>query len=264
MQSIWLGKGIMGEDKYLLSSVNNTLEILDLLSMHDALGVAEISKILKMGKSSVFKMLYTLEKKEYVQKTPDAKYMLGIKFAHYGSIVLDRQNEFSFIKPYLRKLRDRHNETAHLSVLDRDYNIIFIDKEAPSAAMQMSSRRGAKLPAYCAAMGKVLLAGIKEGELEKVLRSLELKKKTENTITDPDLLIKELEKVRIQGYAIDAEESEIGLVCYAAPIIDIHHNTVAAISISGPSGRMKQNSEYFIDSVRETALEISKAMGYIE
>lgn len=254
----------MGEDKYLLSSVYNTLEILDLLSRHDALGVAEISKALDMGKSSVFKMLYTLEKKDYVQKMPDAKYMLGIKFAHYGSIVLERKNEFSFIKPYLCMLRDRHNETAHLSVLDRDYNIIFIDKEAPSAAMQMSSRRGAKLPAYCAAMGKVLLAGIKESELEKVLKSLELKKKTENTITDPDLLMKELKKVKEQGYATDAEESEIGLICYAAPIIDIYHNTVAAISLSGPSGRMKQNSEYFIDSIKEAALEISKAMGYTE
>lgn len=254
----------MGEDKYLLSSVYNTLEILDLLSMHDTLGVAEISKALKMGKSSVFKMLYTLEKKGYVQKMPDAKYMLGIKFAHYGSIVLERKNEFSFIKPYLRMLRDRHNETAHLSVLDRDYNIIFIDKESPSASMQMSSRRGAKLPAYCAATGKVLLAGIKEPELKDALESLELNKKTENTITDPDLLLKEIEKVKEQGYATDAEESEIGLICYAAPIIDIYHNTVAAISISGPSGRMKQNSEYLIDSVKEVALEISKAMGYTE
>ncbi len=195
---------------------------------------------------------------------PDAKYKLGIKFAHYGSIVLDRQNEFSFIKPYLRRLRDRHNETAHLSVLDSDYNVVFIDKEAPSTAMQMSSRRGAKLPAYCVAMGKALLAGIKESELKRVLGSLELKKRTENTITDPDLLMKELKKVKEQGYATDAEESEIGLVCYAAPIIDIHHNTVAAISISGPSGRMKQNSAYLVGSIKEAALEISKAMGYIE
>lgn len=252
----------MGEDKYLLSSVYNTLEILDLLSKHGALGVAEISKELNMGKSSVFKMLYTLEKKEYVQKLPSAKYNLGIKFAHYGSIVLDRQNELSFVKPFLQKLRDKHNETVHLSILDSDYNIIFIDKESSHASMQMSSRIGAKLPAYCAATGKVLLAGLLDTDKEEDLRTLELERKTEYTITDNNSLIEELRKVKKQKYAVDSEESEIGLVCYAAPIIDINNKTIAAISISGPSGRMRQNNDFLINSIKETAREISKTMGY--
>lgn len=252
----------MGEDKYLLSSVCNSLEILDLLSKHDALGVAEISKELKMGKSSVFKMLYTLEKKEYVKKVSSAKYMLGIKFAHYGSIVLDRQNELSFIKPFLQKLRDKHNETVHLSILDSDYNIIFIDKESSHASMQMSSRIGAKLPAYCAATGKVLLAALVGTDKEEELKSLKLERKTEYTVTDYDSLIEELRKAKKERYAVDSEESEIGLVCYAAPIIDINNKTIAAISISGPSARMKQNSDFLINSIKETAREISKAMGY--
>ena len=69
------------------------------------MGVAEISKELNLGKASVFRMLYTLEKKDYIHKTSDAKYKLGIKFAHYGTIVLERQNVLSVIKPYLQKLR---------------------------------------------------------------------------------------------------------------------------------------------------------------
>jgi IclR family transcriptional regulator, KDG regulon repressor len=80
----------MSEDKYLLSSVSNTLDILDLLSKHKELGVSEISRELNIGRASIFRMLYTLDKKEFVLKTPNAKYRLGIKFALYGSIVLKR------------------------------------------------------------------------------------------------------------------------------------------------------------------------------
>ncbi len=71
---------------YLLSSVNNALKILDLLSVRDNIGVAEISRLLKLDKASVFKMLYTLEHRDYVIKTADAKYRLGIKFTNYGNL----------------------------------------------------------------------------------------------------------------------------------------------------------------------------------
>lgn len=81
-----------GKEKkpYLLSSVNNALKILDLLSVRDNIGVAEISRLLKLDKASVFKMLYTLEHRDYVIKTAGAKYRLGIKFTNYGNLVAER------------------------------------------------------------------------------------------------------------------------------------------------------------------------------
>lgn len=252
----------MDNDKYLLSSVYNTLEVLDLLSQHKEMGVAEIAKALDMGKASVFRMLYTLEKKEYVHKTSNAKYMLGIKFAHYGSLVLERRNDISNIKPFLQKLRDKHNETTHLAILDDDYNIIFMDKEASNSTIQMTSRIGAKMPAYETGTGKVLLASKLDESLEREIQNFEIKKKTDYTITDKAALIEELKKIREQGYGEDQEESEIGLTCYAAPVKDITGNTVAAISISGPAARMRQNKEALINSVKETAAYISRAMGY--
>ena len=77
------GGGKMKEDQYLLSSVSNTLDILDLLNDHEELSLAEICKKLHMGKTSAFRMLYTLEAKQFVYKTPDAKYRLGMKFVQY-------------------------------------------------------------------------------------------------------------------------------------------------------------------------------------
>jgi len=252
----------MDNDKYLLSSVYNTLEILDLLSKHEELGVADISKELNMGRASIFRMLYTLEKKGFVHKTSNAKYKLGIKFAHYGSIVLERINDFSIAKPFLQRLRDEHNLTTHLAILDDDYNIIFMAKELSKATIQMTSKVGAKLPAYCTGTGKVLLASRLDSELEEKIKSFELKRLTAETITDSNKLIEELNRIKEKGYGADLEESEIGLTCFAAPVKDITGKVIAAISISGASKVMVQNKEALVGSLKETASEISKAMGY--
>lgn len=252
----------MGKDKYLMSSVYNTLEVLDLLSKHEEMGVAEISKELNMGKASVFRMLYTLWKKDFVHKTSDAKYKLGIKFTHYGMIVLERQNILSVIKPFLKRLRDEHNETTHMSILDDDYNIIFMHKELSDSSIQMTSRIGAKKPSYCTATGKVLLASLTDSELDNAIESFEFVRKTNNTIMNKNDLIGELIRIRNQGYGEDLEESEIGLICYAAPVKDITGKAIAAISISGPSVRMRQNRVVLIESIKETAEEISEIMGY--
>lgn len=254
----------MSDDRYLLSSVYNTLEVLDLLSKYEELGVAEISNELDMGRASVFRMLYTLEKKEYVHKTSNAKYKLGLKFAHYGSIVLERQNYVSIAKPFLQKLRDKYNQTTHLSILDEDdeFNIIVMEKELSKSTIQMTSKIGSKMPAYCTGTGKALMAGRLNEEFENQIKFYSLKKLTDSTITDSDKLIEELRKIQRQGYSEDLEESEIGLICFAAPVKDIKGTTVAAVSISGAAEVMKKNKEDLVDSVKETAKEISKAMGY--
>lgn len=253
----------MDNDRYLLSSVSNTLDILDLLSKYDELGVAEISNELNMGRASVFRMLYTLEKKDYVHKTSNAKYKLGVKFAHYGSIVLERQNYVSIAKPYLQKLRDLHNKTTHFAILDEDnFNIIFMEKEMSKSTIQMTSKIGSKMPAYCTGTGKVLLASRLDEDFEKIVQTYSLEKLTDSTITDTSKLIEELKIIQKQGYSEDSEESEFGLVCLAAPVKDIAGKTVGAVSMSGAAAQMRANKDTYIESVKETASEISKAMGY--
>ncbi|MBG0765849.1 MAG: IclR family transcriptional regulator [Tissierellales bacterium] len=255
----------MNRDKnYLLSSVSKALDILDLLSRFENLGVSEISEKTKINKASTFKLLYTLEKKGYIYKTSNLKYKLGIKFAHYGSIVLENQNIFTLIKPYLQKLRDKHNETTHLGILDDDFNVIFMVKESSNSTIQMTSKIGHKLPFYVTSMGKVLMASKLNNEIKEKLKNYKLKKYTENTITDYDDLIKVLLDVNEKGFAVDIEESEEGLVCFAVPIKDLKGETIAAISISGPSIRMRNNRNSLINSLKETSVEVSKALGYKE
>lgn len=250
------------DGKYLLSSVYNTLEVLDLLSQHDKLGIAEISKVLDLSKSSVFRMLYTLEKKDFVYKTKDAKYRLSIKFAHYGSIVLDNINIISIARPYLKKLVADHNETVHLGILNDDLNVTFIAKESSTSTIQMASRIGGKMPFHATATGKILLAYSLDEELEKRIKNIILIKFTENTITDHSKFIKILNETKIKGYATDLEESEDGLTCYAVPIMDIRGDVVAGISISGPTVRMERNKEALLNSLKEVSNEVSKKLGF--
>lgn len=252
------------KDQYLMSSVYNTLEVVDFLSHHEEVGVAEISKALNLGKASVFRMLYTLEKKNYVFKTSDAKYRLGMKFAHYGTIVLEKLDITSIIKPYLIKLRDEYNETVHLGILDDDLKVIFIAKESSTSTIQMTSRVGSRMHFHATATGKVLLSNKLDEEMENRIRSYNLEKLTENTITDNDKFIKSLEKVKEQGYGDDLEESEVGLTCYAVPIKDISGKVIAGISMSGPTARMEKNKDRLLLSLKETANEASIAMGYKE
>ncbi|MFZ7131120.1 MAG: IclR family transcriptional regulator [Eubacteriales bacterium] len=252
----------MDKDPYMLSSVSHALEILDHLSENNEAGVAEISKNLNMGKASVFRLLYTLVAKDFVYKTSNSKYRLSTKFVHYGSLVLERQDLLVYAKPFLKSLRDLHNETTHCGILDDDNNVIFIDKELSDSSIQMSSRIGLKMPAYCTGNGKVLLSGLPDEELEERISNFTFNRKTDNTITNAYDLRKEIERVRISGFGQDCEECEIGLVCFAAPIRNIYGSIVASISISGPTGRMMQNRNQLIESVKNTANEISKTMGH--
>lgn len=250
------------KDQYLMSSVYNTLEVLDYLSNHEEVGVAEISKALGLGKSSVFRMLYTLEKKDYVYKTSDAKFRLGIKFAHYGTIVLDNLDLISIVKPYLTELRDKYNETVHLGILDEELSVIFIAKESSTSTIQMTSRIGSRMPFYATATGKVLAAYKLDEEMENKIRTHNLVKFTENTVTDHDEFIELLKKVNKQGYGEDLEESEDGLTCFAVPIRDISGMVIAGISMSGPTARMEKNKEILLSSLKETAAKVSEAIGF--
>lgn len=251
----------MNENSYLLSSVCNALEILDLLTKEPVLGVAEISQRLGMNKTSIFRYLYTLEASGYVYKSNDAKYMLGKKFVYMGSVVEERQTEFSLAKPELIALRDKLNETVHLSILLPDKNMMFIDKVSGTQTLQMRSQIGYQMSAYCSGSGKVLLAGLLEMEGEDEIRSIKLDRKTDNTITDTDQLLVSLRKIIENGYGTEDGEAEEGLSCIAVPIKNRQGHTVAAVSTSGLTVSLQKKKEEYVSALKDTASRIEKLMG---
>lgn len=246
----------------LLQSVDNVLRLIEKLQQNGPMGITELSRDLRLGKSTVHRLLSTLENRNYVkQDTENSKYMLALKWISVGSSVLQQQNLLQIIHPYLKQLSEKYNETAYLSVLNGE-QMTFVDKVLSKNAIIMDMSLGSSLQPYCSAGGKVLLSYQSPEFITKFLKNLVFNKHTKNTIADNASLQNELQKVRRQGYAVDNEEYEIGLVCFAAPIRRYSGEIIASISLSGPAARMEKRKDELIAGVMQTAAEISQILGY--
>ena len=130
--------------------------------------------------------------------------------------------------------------------------------------IRMYSRVGRRMPLYCTAIGKVLLAYAKDDEREAALDGVRLLAMTPNTLTTRAALDAELAQVRAQGFARDNEEREENLHCIGAPIFDYTGAVVAALSVSWPSFRYELTEERgWIDRVKSAAAAISAVLGYL-
>lgn len=252
-------------DAGVLQSVDNALKIIDVLTSYHEMGISEISRMLKIGKSTAYRLISSLKARGFVeQNTSNEKYCLSLKFSYIGSIVLKRLDLTSISHQYLERLTETYNETTHLAVLDGIHSI-FIDKvNSPNVSIQMNSAVGSRMPAYCTGTGKLLLAYQSEEYVRKNLSNVNFEKYTYNTILDIDSLIEEFKKIRINGFSEDNEEKEIGLCCYAAPVKNNQGNIIAAVSISGPCARMKEKRVDIINSIKQVGADISKAIGWFE
>ena len=247
-------------EKYILQSVANALDILDLLTSHEELSVPEISRMTGLGKSSVFRLLATLTDRRFVRKTEAAGYRLDIKLAAMGNVVLGRMEIIRYAHPHLLELTRVAGETSHMVIWDRGTSVRFVDKVLSTSTIHTDSSIGFCRSAHLLACGKVLLAYQSEEFQQAYMRMADFSPMTQNTIVTEAQLYAELEKIRDYGYGCDLEESEEGLTCFAAPVCDLTGAVVAAISISGPSQRMVANKEKNIALIRQTAKDISNAL----
>lgn len=243
-----------------LSSVKRALKILETFSADQPeLGVTEISKILKSHKSSISRILFTLVSEGFVEKNPfNNKYRLGLKLVDLGNRVLSRYDLRDIAGPFMEELAKRTGEIIHLSFLDKN-EIVYLEKKGEGQTLTVATKIGGRSPAHASAMGKVFLSGLSQEELADLLALGPLLKCTPNTITGIPDLLRELDKVRKQGFAIDNEESFPGIRCVAAPIKNSKGKIVAAISATVPTQRMGQERMNEIgEQVIETACSISK------
>jgi len=213
-----------------------------------------------MHKSTVYRLLTTLEEEGFVYQVDGSRYALGWRAFELGAAVSPWQAIRQPVLRVLESLVDQTRETAHLAVLDEG-EVLYIEKVEAPRSLRMPSAVGRRVPVHCTALGKVLLAGLKDETVRTMIYSSPLRAFTRNTITDPDRLREEIQLVRRQGYAVDREEIEEGLMCVGAPLIDDQGQTCAAISISGPSTRILRRLERHADAVREACRSLSDELG---
>jgi DNA-binding IclR family transcriptional regulator len=159
-------------------------------------------------------------------------------------------------RPHLQRLRDQLNETVHLVVLGED-KIVFIDKHAVSGSILMNSFIGYVAPIYCTASGKLLLSLQDEATIEQYITTTAFNPYTNQTITDKNVFRQELNKIRKQGFSIDDEEIEEGLVGFATPIFSRSGRVVASVSVSGAAQKMRNKQDQIIAALLKTSKLIS-------
>lgn len=223
----------------------------------------DLAASVKLSPSTVLRFLNTLEGLGYVYQDPlSLRYHLTLKLTHMGNLIVSQISIRDIARPFLMKLSDLSDETVclaeeqnehavYLDVVDtHDYNLRFIQKP------------GVRAPMHCTGIGKLLLLNKSPSELQEYLEAHKQECHTCNTITTNSMLVKELEKIREQGYAIDNEEYADGIRSIAAPVRDYSGKIIYGISVAGPSSRLKNdNIEKIIPIIIETANQISQILG---
>ncbi|AJE04290.1 IclR family transcriptional regulator [Geobacter pickeringii] len=253
------------KSEYIIQAVDHALDLLE--QFHDdvdELGVTELSKRLKLHKNNVFRLLATLESRGYIeQNRVTENYRLGLKTLELGQTFIRQMGILRQSRPVLESLVSQCNETAYVAIL-KEQSIVYLDVVETDMTVRVVPRVGSRLPAYATAAGKVQIASLPDEELDSFFPHKELKGYTPNTITDKDVLKKDLKQVVEQGYAIDNEELDIGVRCVAAPIRDYTRRIIGAVSLSGPSMRFTDErlDKELVPLVKKAADDISMKLGY--
>ena len=252
------------KSNYIIQSVSHALDVLEQFrGEHDELGVTELSKKLKLHKNNVFRILATLQSRNYIeQNKANENYRLGVKCLELGQTFIQQRGMLKQSKAILRELAESSGETSYISLL-RGNDVVYIDAVETSSTVRVVSRLGLHMPTHATAAGKALVGFDSEEELRKRFGK-ELPRHTENTFRSFDDLLRDLEKMRERGYATDLEEFEDGLRCIAVPVRDYTRKVIGAVSVSGPANRMTDEriEQTIAPAVVRSGKELSARLGY--
>lgn len=246
-------------------AVERALSIIEVVAeSKKGMSNADLSRRLKIPKSSASYILRVLENRAYLQRDESGKYSLGLKLMSLTGDAIAHLDIRETAKPLLQKfLKKSGLPEVHLAVLDNG-RAVYIEKlENERSFIKMDIWIGHRLPIHTTAIGKVLVAYLPESEVLEILNLRGMEKKTRKSITSKQKYLEELRKVREYEFAIDNEENAEDVRCLAAPIFDAKGNVVAAFGTS--STILHINEEHlpkFIEFIKESAAKVSIQLGY--
>lgn len=246
-----------------VSSIVRALEILEcFMDSSTEWTLKALVDRLQIPSTTVFRQLSTLVERDYLTQDPIRKsYRPGPRLLLLSSSILSQSDLRSIARPELEKLSATVKETINLSMLI-DYDIFYLDKVETFRSVACNTKIGTRARAHATSAGKIMLAYQSEAVVEKYCQALStMLPLTDRTISSPDDLRAELVRDRLRGYALDDEEIEPGLTCVGAPIFDMNHRAIAAVSIAGPSFRMQKELDSMIREAKQTSDNISRLLG---
>jgi DNA-binding IclR family transcriptional regulator len=213
-------------------SLDRALSLLDGLA-EGPRTLDQLAELVGVHKSTVLRLLRTLEQHRFVQRDGIRYYRLGTHLFDLAHRALEDRDVRRLVEPALRDLNAATGHTVHLASYEGG-EVIYIDKYESRHNVRMYSRIGKRAPLHCTAVAKVLIAARPEAERRAVAASIDYPRLTENTITDPAAYLAELDGVAERGYAVDDAEHESFIHCIAAPIRGNRGEVLAAMSVSVP------------------------------
>lgn len=247
----------------LNASVSKAFRLLDHFTRtKQEWGVRELAQKLGDNKSTTYRQMATLARLNILQQDPvSGKYRLGLKLFELGNRVNVQHALVTHTHPELEMVAREIAETVHLGIL-KNHEVLIVDKIESSKGLKLNSMVGLTTPSYCTGLGKVLLAHKNDEDLERILKDVPWTAYTRNTITKRPTLLRQLKAIKEQGYAIDREELEVGLICVAVPVWNDINLVIGAISASGPSSRFREEAiGDYVDILRRGAGRVREKIG---
>ncbi len=231
------------------------------------LGIADIADDLGMSRSTTHRYVITLVALGYLEQGASRKYRLGLRVTDLGMSALNSTGLREHAHPYLEELRQRTSYTTNLGVLDGT-DVLYVDRvrsyRRGQGSIDLDLHTGSRLPAYCTAMGKLLLANLPDSEQRELIAAMKLGKRGPNTITSKKGLREELEEIAAAGFAVNDQELNAELYAIAAPVRNEAREVVAAVNLSAHSSMI--SLEEMVDALGphlvSTADRISARLGF--
>jgi IclR family pca regulon transcriptional regulator len=231
------------------------------------MGITDVSDQLGMTRSTTHRYMTTLAALGYLERCTSRKYRLGLRVTDLGIDAMNSTGLGEQAHPYLEDLRQRTSYTTSLAVLDRS-DIVYVERllggRRFGGQVELSLQVGSRLPAYCTAMGKLLIADLPRDARRRLLAPIGLEKHGPQTITSKKALERELDHVLEAGFAINDEELDAELIAIAAPVRNGSRDVVAAVSLSAHSSivSLRELVDALAPHLISTADHISARLGY--
>jgi IclR family transcriptional regulator, KDG regulon repressor len=242
-----------------LSSLKKVYKILDAFGAADTeLRVTDISRQTGLDKSTVSRILASLSSAGYLEKNESNKaYTLSWKWFKLGNAVMGRYFDIRVAAvPFLDELAKQTDEIVHLAVLDKT-EVVSLEKRGRSRALTIGTQVGGRAPAHASSLGKMLISNMTEEELLGTFGRTPLVRLTNKTISNISELVKEVKKVKKQGFAFDDGECHEGIQCMAAPVKGSNGSIIAAISVIVPKQRMSRTKR---EEIRVLVLKTAESI----
>lgn len=248
----------------MIQSVERAIRLLEAFSPADPrLSLTDLARRLDLPKSTVHNILKTLAGYGYVERVEGDRYALGtapIVLAQAARVSVELRDRAA---PLLRELADSTRETVYLTSFEGDH-VLYVYAIETRSRLLARSALGDRGPMHCTSVGKAVLGELDDAAVADILARRGQPTFTAHTITTPERLATELERTRQRGYAVDAQEHELGTFCLGAAILDGRGQVIGACSVSGRDPAIiDARLEELVTPLKFTAQEISRRMGHV-